>query len=107
MMMRVLSVGLLAGLLAGVVVATLQNFTTTPLILQAEVFENAAPEKKASLHDDMIVHTVASDMPHFILRHDQRALHRHPAPARELLPRVGRPPFSDQPRGAEAHSLAA
>lgn len=69
MMMRVLSVGLLAGLLAGVVVATLQNFTTTPLILQAEVFESAEPEKKASLRDDMIVHTVASDMPHFVLVH--------------------------------------
>ena len=54
-MMRVLSVGLLAGLLAGVVVATLQNFTTTPLILQAEVFENAEPEKKASLRDDMAI----------------------------------------------------
>lgn len=76
MMMRVLSVGLLAGLLAGVVVATLQNFTTTPLILQAEVFENAAPEKKASLYDDLIVHTVASDMPQFILVHSE-AGHEH------------------------------
>jgi cobalt transporter subunit CbtA len=36
---RVLTVGLLAGLLAGLVVATLQHFVTTPLILQGEVYE--------------------------------------------------------------------
>jgi cobalt transporter subunit CbtA len=44
---RVLVVGLLAGLLAGLAVATLQHFVTTPLILQGEVYENAAP------HDGM------------------------------------------------------
>jgi cobalt transporter subunit CbtA len=87
MMMRVLSVGLLAGLLAGVVVATLQNFTTTPLILAAEVFENAEPEKKASLRDDLIVHTVASDMPHFILVHGDSG-HEHGA-AEEWGPQDG------------------
>ena len=38
-MHRVLTVGLLAGLLAGLVVATLQHFVTTPLILQGEVYE--------------------------------------------------------------------
>ena len=41
MITRVLSVGLLAGLLAGLAVAALQAFTTTPLILEAEVFEAA------------------------------------------------------------------
>ena len=46
MITRVLSTGLLAGFLAGVTIAALQNFTTTPLILAAEVFENA--EKAAS-----------------------------------------------------------
>lgn len=47
MIMRVLSTGLLAGFVAGLAIAVLQNFSTTPLILQAEVFENAA-EKAAS-----------------------------------------------------------
>ena len=41
MITRVLSTGLLAGFLAGVAIAALQNFTTTPLILAAEVFEKA------------------------------------------------------------------
>ena len=45
MITRVLAVGLLAGLLAGLAVATLQTFTTTPIILQAEVFENADEAK--------------------------------------------------------------
>jgi cobalt transporter subunit CbtA len=44
---RVLIVGLLAGLLAGLAVATLQHFVTTPLILQGEVYEKAEP------HDGM------------------------------------------------------
>jgi cobalt transporter subunit CbtA len=39
---RVLTVGLLAGLLAGLAIAVLQQFMTTPLILAAEVFEDAA-----------------------------------------------------------------
>jgi len=47
MITRVLSTGLLAGFLAGVAIAALQNFTTTPLILAAEVFENAG-DKAAS-----------------------------------------------------------
>jgi cobalt transporter subunit CbtA len=38
MITRVLAVGLLAGLLAGLSVAALQAFTTTPLILAAETF---------------------------------------------------------------------
>jgi len=38
---RVLTAGLLAGLLTGVAVATVQSFTTTPLILAAEAFETA------------------------------------------------------------------
>jgi cobalt transporter subunit CbtA len=47
MIYRVLATGLLAGLFAGLAVATLQKFTTTPLILEAEVYEKAA-EKAAS-----------------------------------------------------------
>jgi len=38
---RVLGVGLLAGLAAGLAIAALQHVTTTPLILAAEVFETA------------------------------------------------------------------
>jgi cobalt transporter subunit CbtA len=38
---RVLVVGLLAGLVAGLAVAALQHVTTTPLILAAEVYEKA------------------------------------------------------------------
>ena len=50
MITRVLAVGLLAGFLAGLSVAVLQAFTTTPIILKAEVFERgeAAPHAGAS-----------------------------------------------------------
>jgi cobalt transporter subunit CbtA len=40
---RVFAVGLLAGLLAGLIVALLQAYTTTPIIIEAERFENASP----------------------------------------------------------------
>ena len=45
MITRVLATGLLAGFLAGAAIAALQNFTTTPLILAAEVYENASPRR--------------------------------------------------------------
>lgn len=41
MIARVLTTGLIAGLVAGLAVAALQHFTTTPLILAAEVYETA------------------------------------------------------------------
>jgi cobalt transporter subunit CbtA len=41
MVTRVLTVSLLAGLLAGLIVAALQHVTTTPLILKAETYESA------------------------------------------------------------------
>jgi cobalt transporter subunit CbtA len=41
MLMRILATGLMAGVLAGGIVAGLQYVTTTPLILKAETFENA------------------------------------------------------------------
>lgn len=41
MVARVLTVSLLAGLLAGLVIAALQHVTTTPLILKAETYEAA------------------------------------------------------------------
>lgn len=45
MITRVLATGLLAGLLAGLAVAVLQTFTTTPIILAAEVYEKADEAK--------------------------------------------------------------
>jgi cobalt transporter subunit CbtA len=44
---RVLSVGLLAGLIAGLLVSAIQQFTTTPLILAAEQFETASAHSAA------------------------------------------------------------
>ena len=41
MLTRVFIAAILAGLAAGLVMTTIQNFRTTPLILQAEVYENA------------------------------------------------------------------
>ena len=41
MIARILAVGLIAGLVAGLAVAALQHVTTTPLILAAEVYETA------------------------------------------------------------------
>ncbi len=48
MITRVLSTGLLAGFLAGLAIATLQTFTTTPIILEAEVYEKAAEKAAAA-----------------------------------------------------------
>ena len=42
MLKRVFSVGLLAGLVAGLALAVMQHFITVPLILAAEVYESAA-----------------------------------------------------------------
>src|SRR5262245_24614346 len=42
MLTRVLSVGLLAGFLAGLLIALVQQVTTTPLILLAETYEKQA-----------------------------------------------------------------
>ncbi len=44
-------VAALAGLAVGVVMTVLQFFATVPLILQAEVFENAAPAAVEAPHD--------------------------------------------------------
>ena len=41
MITRVIIAAVLAGLVAGLVMATIQNFRTTPLIIQAETFESA------------------------------------------------------------------
>lgn len=49
MLGRVLWVGLLAGLAAGLATAVLQHVTTTPLILVAETYETAAPHQHGAL----------------------------------------------------------
>jgi cobalt transporter subunit CbtA len=49
MITRVLATGLLAGLLAGLCVAALQTVTTTPIILEAEVFEKADAAQSQAL----------------------------------------------------------
>ncbi len=62
MLTRVLTVGLLAGFLAGLAIAMLQQVTTTPLILVAESYETsgamqpAAGEPKAHQHGDHAAH---------------------------------------------------
>ena len=48
MITRVLAVGLLAGLLAGLTVSVLQAYTTTPIILEAETFEKGAEPAPAA-----------------------------------------------------------
>lgn len=48
MVTRVLTVSILAGLLAGLIVAALQQVTTTPLILKAETYENATAAPASS-----------------------------------------------------------
>lgn len=50
MIRRVLMSALLAGVLAGLATSLLQSVTTTPLILQAETFEAAAPAPAAHDH---------------------------------------------------------
>jgi cobalt transporter subunit CbtA len=67
MLNRVFSVALLAGLTAGLIVSALQHFTTTPLILRAEVYEKAAaaadgePASAASVAGARVVSTQATE----------------------------------------------
>ncbi|CAN2534028.1 hypothetical+protein [Methylocapsa aurea] len=70
MIQRLLTVGLLAGLLAGLAVAALQNVTTTPLILAAEVYETAAEQ----------AHAGAATQDHVTQDH---ATHEHATPEHE------------------------
>jgi cobalt transporter subunit CbtA len=50
MIQRVLKAGFLAGLVVGLAVAVLQQFTTSQLILQGEVYEKAAHDSHAALN---------------------------------------------------------
>ena len=49
MIQRVLKAGFLAGLVVGLAIAVLQQFTTSQLILQGEVYEKAAHDHHAAL----------------------------------------------------------
>ncbi|HEY5795528.1 MAG TPA: CbtA family protein, partial [Bosea sp. (in: a-proteobacteria)] len=59
MVNRVLTVSLLAGLLAGLIIAALQHVTTTPLILKAETYEAAlravAPSQAAFSGEEKVL----------------------------------------------------
>jgi cobalt transporter subunit CbtA len=50
MIQRVLKAGFLAGLVVGLAIAVLQQFTTSQLILQGEVYEKAAHDHHAALN---------------------------------------------------------
>jgi cobalt transporter subunit CbtA len=80
MITRVLSAGLLAGLLAGVTIAVLQNFTTTPLILAAEVYENA-PDKAASLAEPAVLSIDDAGRPVVLAHAEEHAEGEQWAPA--------------------------
>lgn len=67
MVTRVLTVSLLAGLLAGLLVSALQHFTTTPLILKAETYEEALRQGAAPKH------AAFSDGARIILAHNNPA----------------------------------
>ncbi|MBG0810623.1 CbtA family protein [Methylosinus sp. H3A] len=86
MIQRLLAVGLLAGLLAGLAVAALQNVTTTPLILAAEVYETAAEQAHggAAAHD----HAAHEHTGHEHTTHEHTT-HEH-APAWEPAPGLER-----------------
>ena len=68
---RVLAVALVAGLVAGLAIAVLQHFTTTPLILAGEKFEK--PEGEAALG------AMAAGLfgAHVVLAHDVVLAHGH------------------------------
>lgn len=73
MVTRVLTVSLLAGLLAGLLVSALQHFTTTPLILKAESYEAAQRQGAAPMR------AAFSDGARIVLAHN------HPAAGAEHI----------------------
>ncbi len=69
MITRVLAVGLLAGLIAGISIAVMQAFTTTPLILQAETYESGAHAQHASLATPLVRAVYDAAPPEIVLVH--------------------------------------
>lgn len=87
MITRVLAVGLLAGLLAGLTVATLQAFTTTPIIMQAEVYERGTAPPQAGVAPLLQPAVLRDDAaPRLILVHEG---HDHGAAGEEWSPADG------------------
>ena len=81
---RVLAAGFSAGLLVGLAIAVLQQFTTSPLILKAEVYEaaqtaNAAPAQAAALPAETQSQATAGGAAHDHASHahDGAADHSH------------------------------
>lgn len=62
MLKRLLTVALLAGVLTGLAVAVVQQFTTTPLILRAEAYENAALDDNRPARF-LLTHAMGEAMP--------------------------------------------
>jgi len=48
---RIFFAAVLAGLAAGIVMSTVQQWRVAPLILEAELYENAAPEEAVAAHE--------------------------------------------------------
>ena len=61
MIQRVLKAGFLAGLVVGLAVAVLQQFTTSQLILKGEVYEKAAHDHHAALNSSALPIVLAHD----------------------------------------------
>ncbi len=68
MLHRILWAALVAGLVAGLATAVLQHFTTTPMILQAEVYENG--EAPGMAHSHLTPSDSALGGARLILAHD-------------------------------------
>ncbi len=90
MIQRVLWVGLLAGLVAGLATAALQHFTTTPMILAAEVYEDAGPAvAPAGNHAHADAHAAApagvAGPDHGAVAHDHEAGGWQPADGAERI----------------------
>ena len=68
MLTRLLASGLLAGVIAGVLVAGIELATTVPLILEAERYENAASHAghhaSATVPHDALIHRIHGGEPH-------------------------------------------
>jgi cobalt transporter subunit CbtA len=75
MLKRVFLVALLAGLVAGLATAILQHFTTTPLILAAEVYETTAEQHHAA---EAVAH-----------QHEHAQVAAHAEPAKGWAPTDG------------------
>ncbi|MCZ4279876.1 CbtA family protein [Kiloniella laminariae] len=54
MLRRIMTTAIAAGVAAGLLLSVIHEFTTTPIILHAEEYENAAPDHHAALPDPIL-----------------------------------------------------